>query len=74
MLCIGFFHIYILFQSLFHYRSLGGIEPSFLCFSCWLSILYLVVCVCVNPKLLIYPPTTSPLVPMFVLCICESVF
>ena len=45
-MCIN---IYILFQILFPYRLLQNIEYSSLCYivgSCWLSILYIVVCIC----------------------------
>ena len=41
--------IYTLFQILFHYRLLEDIEHSSLCYTvgpCWLSILYIVVCIC----------------------------
>ena len=41
--------IYILFQILFSYRLLQDIEYSSLCYTvslCWLSILYIVLCVC----------------------------
>ena len=39
----------ILFQILFHYRILQNIEYSSLCYivgPCWLSISYIVVCIC----------------------------
>ena len=39
-----------------------------------LLILYIVLCVYVNPKLLIYPSLLSPLVTMFVFCVCGSVY
>ena len=42
-------HMYILFQILFHYRLLQGIEYSSLCYTvgpCCLSILYIVVYIC----------------------------
>ena len=43
------FQIHILFQILFHYRLLQGIEYSSLCYTvgpCWLSVLCIVGCVC----------------------------
>ena len=46
-------HIFILFSHIGYLRTLSP-----LCYtigSCWLSILYIIVCVYVNPKLLIYP-------------------
>ena len=42
-------HVYILFQIHFPYRFLQNIECSSLGYTvgpCWLSILYLVVCLC----------------------------
>ena len=42
-------HTYILFQILFPYRLLWVIEYSSLCYvvgPCWLSILYVVMCIC----------------------------
>ena len=42
-------HLSILFQILFPYRLLQNIEYSFLCHTggpCWLSILYIVGCIC----------------------------
>ena len=41
--------VYMLFQILFHYRLLQGIEYSSLCCTvspCCLSILYIVMCIC----------------------------
>ena len=43
------YKIFILFQILFHYSLLQGIEYSSLCYTvgpCWLSILYRVVYIC----------------------------
>ena len=66
---IFFLHIYIykmyffFFLILFHYRLLQDIEYSSLCHTvnpCCLSILY-IVCVSVNPILLIYSSSPSPL-------------
>ena len=57
-----YIHMYF-FQILFPYRLLQNIEYSSLCCIvglCWLSILYVVVCIYVNPKLLIYPPPPFP--------------
>ena len=42
-------YIYILFQITFPYRLLQNIEYGSLCYTvdaCWLSILYIVVCIC----------------------------
>ena len=42
-------HVSILFQILFTFRLLQSIEQSSLCCTvspCWLSILYIVVCMC----------------------------
>ena len=61
-------HIYLfLFQILFPHRLLQNIEYNSLCYTVspyWLSILYILLCVSVNAKLLIYPfpsPQLSPL-------------
>ena len=42
-------HIFILFQVLFSYRLSQNIEQTYLCYivdPCWLSILYIEVCIC----------------------------
>ena len=42
-------HVSILFQIPFPFRLLQNIEQSSLCYTvgpCWLSILYIVVCIC----------------------------
>ena len=42
-------HVSLLFQIIFLFRLLHNIEQSSLCSTvgpCWLSILYIVVCVC----------------------------
>ena len=61
-------HTYIFFfQILFPHRLLQNIEYNSLCYTVslyWLSILYILLCVFVNAKLLIYPfpsPQLSPL-------------
>ena len=44
-----YIYIYIPFQILFPYRLLQNIEHSSLCYTvgpCWLSIFYIVVCIC----------------------------
>ena len=44
-----YIYIYILFQTLFHYRLLQDIEYSSPCYTvgpCCLSVLYIVVCIC----------------------------
>ena len=70
-------YIYILFQILFHYSLLQDIEYSSLCYavepSC-LSILYLVVCISVNSKLLIYPSPPSSLVTINLFSMSVSLF
>ena len=69
-----YIYIYIIFQILFHYRLLQDTEYSCLCYTvgpCWLSILYIVVCISVNPKLLIYP---SPASPKSVHCVSFTLF
>ena len=59
-----YIHVSILFQILFPFRLLQNIEQSSLCYTVglsWLSILYIVVCVHVNPRLPTYPsPSPSP--------------
>ena len=55
--------IYILFQVLFHYRLLQGIESSSLCSTVGpgcLSLLCIVMCVSDDSKLLIYPSVCYP--------------
>ena len=45
------YYIYILFETLSHYRLLQDIEYSSLCYKvghCWLSILYIVVCMLIS--------------------------
>ena len=59
-----YMYIYILFQILFHYMLLQDIEYSSPCCAvdpCWLSILYMVVHIYVNPKFQYIPPIISPL-------------
>ena len=54
-----YIYISILFQILFHYRLLQDIEYSSLCHTvgpCWLSILYIVVCICHSQILNLSPP------------------
>ena len=66
------FYIYLLFQIIFQYRLLKDIEFNSLCYTVGsLSILHIVVCIYINPKLLIYPPS-SPLVTIN-LFLCESI-
>ena len=42
-------YLYIFFQTFFPYKLLQNVEYSSLCYTigpCWLSILYIVVCLC----------------------------
>ena len=57
------FYISIFFSDSFPYRLLQNIDYSSLFYTvepCWLSFLYIVVCVYVNPKLLICPSPHFP--------------
>ena len=74
-------HIFILFYILFSHRLSQNTEQSSLCYAvgpCWLSTLpniYSGMCVCVHPRLLIYP--SLPHFPFgnhkFVFNICKSI-
>ena len=59
-------HIPILFQIIFPYRSLQGIEYISLCYTvgpCYSFILYIAVCICQSQApVLSLPPSVSPLV------------
>jgi hypothetical protein len=70
--------LYILFQVLFQYRLLQNIEYSSMCYilwHCWLSNLYLLVCICLsqtpNLPLLSFPFGNHKFV--FYVCECVSV-
>ena len=70
-----YINIYILFQTLFHYRLLQDNEQSFLCYTVGLVIylFYTQQCVSANPKLLIYPsPIPFPLVTINLQKLCSQ--
>ena len=71
-------HIFIHFQILYPHRLLQNIECTSLCCtlgSCWLSILYIVLCACQQqaPNLFSTPHHVSPLVTIRCFLIYESV-
>ena len=72
--------ICVLFQILFHYILLQDIEYSSVCYivgPCCLPVLYTVVCIYVNPKLLIYLSPQcrlSPLVTIGLFSMSVSLF
>ena len=60
-------HIHLFFQILFPHRLLQNIEYNSLCYTVspyWLSILYILLCVSVNAKLLVYPFPSPQLFPL----------
>ena len=70
-------HTHILFQILFHYRLLQGIEYSSLYYiigPCCLSMLYIVVCICWSQIPNLSLPHLSPLVTINLFSMCVSLF
>ena len=60
-------HVSILFQILFPFRLLQNIEQNSLCYAVgpyWLSILYIVVCICQSQTPTLSRPHLSPLVTL----------
>ena len=63
-----YIHMYFFFQIFFPCRLLQNIEYTSLYYTVgpfWLSILDTVVCVYVNPKHLIYPPSSLITISLF---------
>ena len=72
-------YIYIYLHSFldpFPILSLQNIEQSSLCYTvgtCWLCILYIVVCICWSQIPIFIPLSSYPLVTMGVFYICDSI-
>ena len=61
-----YIYIYIYFQILFPYRLLQKMEYCFLCYTvgpCWLSILYIVVCICLEKAMAPHSSTLAWKIP-----------